>query len=546
MSNSATTPFIPPLHTPGPSPNPQQPPLVPQAPTGPNQQFPAWAAQPQGAGSYPIYPNTPYTSSGQTPYIPFASPAPGMAQYFPGTGPPQPPMQLQPDFGGGGGGYAPFQNLAGAPPWMQQGGGWGPGPGGPHPGTPWPGHAAPPGTPWPGQGYPSPYPPAGHPMAGYGPPPPPQARPAWPGAGGFTPGGGGGDQWGGGQNMPPWAQQQAQMQMQQAMMSGMGGMMGGPGMGGPGMGGPGMGMGMGLGFGGGAYGMMEPQQQPLSRAIGQVGDRVGQFEAGPHYGPVLEPFLIRAVRAHLRLNPLLQPVPDSAAATTPPYLKWNMLFPSNQCQRSDEAVHMSWSNGRQQPATFPRVTYLRLVSDAFPWAIDIIARNRDIGVTCGELVDYLSRDMYRLTSQAEYEGLPSARKRIVAEAYRHNRSRANGVPGGQLNPGMLRLDWLGQDTMFGGVRENERVVRRICGDVLPCTFELVCMRRYPMTAEELRNQEIMQRNANERAARRRSARPTVETVHSSDEGEGGGEGGSSDDDDEGEGSRRGRRGRPAS
>ncbi|KAJ7042047.1 hypothetical protein C8F04DRAFT_946570 [Mycena alexandri] len=289
------------------------------------------------------------------------------------------------------------------------------------------------------------------------------------------------------------------------------------------------------------------QQQPLSRAIGQVGDRVGQFEAGPHYGPVLEPFLIRAVRAHVRLNPLLHPVPDNAASTPPPFLKWNMLFPSNQCQRSDEAVHMSWSNGRQEPATFPRVTYLRLVSETFPWSIDIIARNRDIGVTCGELVDYLSRDMYRLTSQAQYEDLPNARKRIVGQAYRHNRSRANGVPGGQLNPGMLRLDWLGQDTMFGGVRENDRVVRRLCGDVLPCTFELVCMRRYPMTAEELRNHEIMQRNANERAARRRSARRTVESVQDDDEdGEDDAENSSNDDDDDEHESRRGRRGRPAS
>jgi hypothetical protein len=41
------------------------------------------------------------------------------------------------------------------------------------------------------------------------------------------------------------------------------------------------GAGLGLGYGGGGYGMME-QQQPLSRAIGQVGDRVGKFEAGAH------------------------------------------------------------------------------------------------------------------------------------------------------------------------------------------------------------------------------------------------------------------------
>lgn len=204
---------------------------------------------------------------------------------------------------------------------------------------------------------------------------------------------------------------------------------------------------------------------------------------------------------------------------------------------------MSWSNGRQEPATFPRVTFLRLVSETFPMSIEISARNRDIGVTCGELIDYISRDMYRLTGQAEYEALPSGKKRVIGEAYRHNRSRANGVPGGQLNPGMLRLDWLGQDTMFGGVRENDRLVKRICGDVLPCTFELVCVRRYPMTAEELRNQEIMQRNLSEREARRRSRRPTVASVHDEDESGGGDSDDSSDEDEE---TTRGRQGRPAS
>ncbi|KAJ7778760.1 hypothetical protein DFH07DRAFT_1056151 [Mycena maculata] len=522
MASPGVTPFIPPLGTPAPSPNTQQPPLVPQAPTGPNQQYPAWATTPQGAGNYPIYPSTPYTPAAGTPYIPQQQTPQGlMPGYFPATGPPQPQMHL-PAFGGGG--YTPFG-----------GGGWGP-----PPGTPWPGAGGgmvPPGTPWMSQGHPSPYAPVGgHPMAAFG-PPPTQPRQGWgPPPGLFTPAAAA-DPWSAAP--PPWAQAQMQNQQMQAQMGMMGGGMG-PGM--PGMMGGGIpmggAMGMGLGFGPAGFGMPE-QQQPLSRAIGQVGDRVGQFEAGPHYGPVLEPFLIRAVRAHVRLNPLVQPLPDTGGPQ--PYLKWNMLFPSNQCQRSDDAPHLSWSKGRQEPATFPRVTYLRLVSETFPWTINISARNRDIGVTCGELIDYLSRDMYQLTGQSEYEALSSARKRVVGEAYRHNRSRAHGVPGGQLNPGMLRLDWLGQDTMFGGVRENDRLVKRVCGDVLPCTFELVCVRRYPMTAEEIRNQEAMQRTLSresERAARRRSHRATVEAVRDEDDG-----GEDDDDDDSEEEEEEGRRGR---
>ncbi|KAJ7891330.1 hypothetical protein B0H14DRAFT_2335810, partial [Mycena olivaceomarginata] len=252
-------------------------------------------------------------------------------------------------------------------------------------------------------------------------------------------------------------------------------------------------------------------------------------------------FLIRAVHAQVELNPLIAPPVDNPpAGTNPPYLKWNMLFPSNRCQRSDESPHISWSNGRHEPATFPRVTVLQLVSESFPWVIKIAARQRDIGVTCGEVIDYISRDMFQLTGQAEYEALSSGRKRIVSEAYRHNRSRADGVPGGQLNPGMLRLDWIGGDTMFGGVKVNEGLVRRVCGDLLPCTFQLVCLRRYPMTAEELRNQEHLQRTLSEREARRGNRRSTVVSVTDEDDTADDNEEEDSSEDEE---NRRGRRGR---
>ncbi|KAJ7221604.1 hypothetical protein GGX14DRAFT_430412 [Mycena pura] len=508
MATPNVTPFIPPLGTPAPSPNAQaQPPLVPAPPANP--QYPAWASQPQSAGSYPIYPSTPYTTG--TPFIPSYTPAGPPAGYFPGTGPPGTARPLPPEMGPMPGGYPGF----GPPsmsPWANA-----------H-NSPWPvpGAHAPPGTPWSqGHSHLSPY-------AAVGAHPAPQQRPGmWGGpqmAGGFTPAAA--DPWGA--PPPPWAQ--AQMQQQHMMMGGGGmhGMMGGGGgmhgmMGGmPGMMGGGMGMGMGggmgLGFGGAG---MPDQQQPLSRAIGQVGDRVGPFEEGTSYGPVLEPFLIRAVRAHVRLNPLISPAPDAGAQ---PFLKWNMLFQSNQCQRSDDPVHLSWSKGRNQPATFPRVTFLRLVSEAFPWTISVTARNRDVGVTCGDVIDTISRTMYQLTSQSEYEALASARRRAVGEAYRHNRSRAHGVPGGSLNPGMLRLDWLVHDTRFGGVRENERLVRRVCGDLLPCTFELACVRQYPMTAEEVRNLEALQRS-NARTTRRSSQRPSVESVRDEDEPD-------SDDDDD--------------
>ncbi|KAJ7490664.1 hypothetical protein FB451DRAFT_1023138 [Mycena latifolia] len=227
-----------------------------------------------------------------------------------------------------------------------------------------------------------------------------------------------------------------------------------------------------------------------------VVDHVNPFEAGSHYGPVLDPLQTHAVRVKLRLNPLLQP---PTAPGVLPQLEWNMLFPSNRCRRSGDPMHMSWWKGRHEPVTFPRVTRIRLVSEVFPWMINIAAGNPDVGVTCGacgELIDHIARDMDQFVKQGEYEVLPRIQKDALRRAYRHNRSRVDGVPGGQLDPPMRRLDWLGHYTMFGGIQENNTLVKHVCGDILPCSFELVCIPRDPIPEQGIPDQEEVDEQEN--------------------------------------------------
>ena len=76
------------------------------------------------------------------------------------------------------------------------------------------------------------------------------------------------------------------------------------------------------------------------------------------------------------------------------------------------------------------------------------------------------------------------------------------MPGGRLQQTLLRCDWLGQDTMFGGLVDDERFVREVCKDNLPCTFELKCVRRYPMTEAEIQEQELRDREEEERVMAR--------------------------------------------
>lgn len=202
------------------------------------------------------------------------------------------------------------------------------------------------------------------------------------------------------------------------------------------------------------------------------------------------------------MNPLLKPLLDEEGSRA--HLRWNMLFSPTQCQRSDEPADRSWSGGRQEPATFPRVTELRLVSRVLPWIIDIPASNPTIGVTCGDIIDQLSRYLHRQLRGSEYSSQPVDQQNALKTAYHFNRSTADGVPGGRLGDGLRRLDWLGMSTMFGGIDRNDAFVREHCGEILPCVFELHCIPRVPSTEEEVEATRRERRRSRSRSAARAS------------------------------------------
>lgn len=197
-------------------------------------------------------------------------------------------------------------------------------------------------------------------------------------------------------------------------------------------------------------------------------------------GPVLEPMLVKAVGAKLQMNPLLLPLGDE---DDHPHLRWNMLFSTAHCHRSTDPSHRSWSNGRQEPATFPRVTELRLVSRIFPSMIHVHATNKSIGITCGDLIEQLSDHLQRRLRKEDYEGASALRRREIRDAYHHNRSRSMGVPGGQLGDGLKALDWLGTQTMFGGIQQNEQFLLEKFNVSIPCVLELICVDR-PLVGDD--------------------------------------------------------------
>jgi len=134
----------------------------------------------------------------------------------------------------------------------------------------------------------------------------------------------------------------------------------------------------------------------------------------------------------------------------------------------------------------------------------IFAHNRSVGVTCGELIDTVAESLYKHVSKDEME--TASNSRAIISAYWHNRSTdALDVPGGRLGEGVRRIDWLLYDTAFGGITKNDDVARAQCGgEVLPCTFELKCERRFDPD-QELKEQDRLDRE--EQLARRPRSRP---------------------------------------
>lgn len=216
--------------------------------------------------------------------------------------------------------------------------------------------------------------------------------------------------------------------------------------------------------------------------------------------------ILARIKAHVSINPLLcQPEADLQR----PYLLWNMLFSSQNCRRSTDQLR-SWMEGRDEPATHPRVNSIRVVIKGLPWVITIRAEDPSRGVTCGNVIDQISDN---LTRPVPKEGMPptgSSTYRTIIRSYHHNRApHVEGVPGGRMGAGVLRKDWLLHKTSFAGLEDNGMEVERICGSRhMPCTFELVCETpdgRADAEMERNRAQEVLEEE--EARLRGRRSRP---------------------------------------
>ncbi|KIJ25268.1 hypothetical protein M422DRAFT_273770 [Sphaerobolus stellatus SS14] len=95
---------------------------------------------------------------------------------------------------------------------------------------------------------------------------------------------------------------------------------------------------------------------------------------------------------------------------------------------------------KREPATFPRVSHLSLISDAFPWVIEVYASSADHDVTCSDVLQGLHEGIKKTIGRAKFESLPKKKQEEISERYHRNRSTHG--PGYELGEGIKRVDYL--------------------------------------------------------------------------------------------------------
>lgn len=180
-------------------------------------------------------------------------------------------------------------------------------------------------------------------------------------------------------------------------------------------------------------------------------------------GIVLDDTKFDILRPPVAVHSLLGPTPPS---NSHPTLYFDLLFPARAIHLSTEHRSRSWMKGRTDPATFPRLTHIRLISPHFPWTIEVESpESQGSGVTCGEVASIIFEFFQRLIDKAEWGMIPLDKQREVTVAYRRNRSTEKGMPGGDMPEAMARVDILGNKTIFGGLVRDDDYVRQRLGSL---------------------------------------------------------------------------------
>jgi hypothetical protein len=187
---------------------------------------------------------------------------------------------------------------------------------------------------------------------------------------------------------------------------------------------------------------------------------------------VLNPFIASIVHPEFLMNPmLLFPPPEKKNSTA---MIWNMLYPGSYARLPNDPSGESWFEKRIEPATFPRMSSIRIISRVFPWTIEVNAEANGIAVTCRDVVDQLHKYLCVLLGPIEMDDVTPEHRKAMSAAFRANRSQDIPAEVFRDSIGMRRIDWLCKNTMFEGLEEDKVYIEERLLVFVPGTFVLRC------------------------------------------------------------------------
>jgi len=197
---------------------------------------------------------------------------------------------------------------------------------------------------------------------------------------------------------------------------------------------------------------------------------VNRWAAGPSYGPILQQTQLYILQAPLDLNPILEGKLDKYQLQF--HIVTGFTTGNSRGPNGDPTVQ-----GKDEPATLPRVDQLIVISRYSPWCT--IIRN-DAGVTVGDVCSAIYKDYTdHSITDTEFASLNGRAqeqlKRTAAlnfQATQPQQSQAWGYyPPAQPGPDRFRrVDWLRDRVYFEGLMRDDGYAKSRLGYKAPNIF----------------------------------------------------------------------------
>lgn len=133
-----------------------------------------------------------------------------------------------------------------------------------------------------------------------------------------------------------------------------------------------------------------------------------------------------------------------------PHVHFNVEYSPAYARLHGQSVPLS-AQHRHLLATTESIASMRIRCDALPWPIDVYEAAPAHGIRVGDVVDALSRGLWRRIRSEEFSCLDDRSRATLEAAFRARAARAECSAPRVESEGIMCLDWLQGRSVFMGL-----------------------------------------------------------------------------------------------